>query len=223
MKTLWAKRIIFLFSSFILFTILTTVSATASAAYPMPSKIDTSANYLFFIHNWYVEKYGESGACDYHGIIKSFQDNGFTVISEIRTFHVSPGDYAKKVAKQVRTLLKAGVPPEHITVSGHSKGGYITLHVSTILQNDKINFVVMAGCGIAPLGKVPQSLEGCFLSIYDLSDKVAGSCQSDFAKTSRKVKTKEIVLNTGKGHKLFFQPNKIWLQPIVEWIGLSKK
>ena len=55
------------------------------------------------------------------------------------------------------------------TVSGCSKGGYITLHVSTIWQNDKINFVEMGGCGIAPPGKIPQILEG-FSTHYTKKD-----------------------------------------------------
>jgi len=169
-----------------------------------------------------LARYGVPGSFDYHGIVKSFQDNGFTVISDIRSSDVEPSFYAKKVAKQVTTLLDAGIPPNSISVAGHSKGGYITLHVSTILQNPRINFVVMAGCDISHYGRAPQPIHGRFLSIFDASDAVAGSCQGDFARTLGEIKTKEMVLKTGKGHDLFDLPNKEWFDPVVDWIKQSQ-
>ena len=60
------------------------------ASYKMPSSIDSSAKYLLFLHNYYVEKHGPNGACKYYDILKTFADNGFNVISEIRSGKIVP-------------------------------------------------------------------------------------------------------------------------------------
>ncbi len=164
--------------------------AKATSSYEMPPTVDPSARYFFFLHGMIAEKsgpYGEHpqhGAYDYYGILKAFANRGFTVISEIRPMGTNPSRYAEKVARQVETLLAAGIPPEHITVTGFSKGGVITFFVSARLRNPRVNFVVMAGCGKGPFGhaytrvlrRAVPSLHGRFLSIYDDSDQAADTC-----------------------------------------------
>ena len=56
-----------------------------TTSYEIPSNIDPSARYLFFLHNYYVEQHGPNGACRYYDILKTFADEGFTVISEVRS------------------------------------------------------------------------------------------------------------------------------------------
>ena len=191
------------------------------ASYEMPSTIDRSAQYLFFLHNYYVEKHGPNGACKYHDILKAFSDNGSTVISEVRSGKIVPSEYAKKIVRQVKRLLDAGVPPENITIAGHSKGGVITLCVASQLRSPKIGFIVMAGCEIKPLVQAYpdfSQLKGDFLSIYALSDTIAGSCQKAFSKASIGFSNKEIQLKSDKGHQLFFQPEIIWIEPVMTWV-----
>jgi pimeloyl-ACP methyl ester carboxylesterase len=127
------------------------VSYAKQASYDVPSTIDASAKYLFFLHNYYVEKHGPDGDCKYYALLNAFADSGFTVISEVRSGKIIPCAYAGTIVDQIRTLLDAGVPPENITVAGHSKGGVIALCVSSKLGNPKVHFVVMAGCEIKPL------------------------------------------------------------------------
>jgi len=86
------------------------------------------------------KKNGPDGDCKYNDILKAFADKGFVVISEVRTGKIVPCTYAQKVVKQVRTLLDSGVPPQNITVGGHSKGGVITLCVASELGNPKVSF-----------------------------------------------------------------------------------
>jgi len=95
-------------------------------------------------------------------------------------------------------------PPGNITVTGHSKGGHMTLIIASIVQNNNINFVVMAGCGKKDtqfrrgyekfLGRLAVGLHGRILSIYDKSDNVAGSCKESFEK-AKDVYSKEVELN----------------------------
>lgn len=201
------------------------ISYAKPASYEMPTNIDPSARHLFFLHNYYVEKHGPNGACKYHDILKAFEDNGFTVISEVRSGKIVPSEYAKKIVRQVKRLLDAGVPPEHITIAGHSKGGVITLCVASQLKNPKIGFIVMAGCEIKPLVQAYPDftqLKGDFLSVYASSDSIASSCQQVFSKAIIGISNKEIKLKSDKGHKLFFQPEDIWVEPVMAWLNQKK-
>lgn len=201
------------------------ISYAKTTSYEMPSSIDPSARYLFFLHNYYVEIHGPNGACKYHDILKAFTDNGFTVISEVRSGEIIPSEYAKKIVRQVKRLLDAGVSPERVAIAGHSKGGVITLCVASQLGNPKISYIIMAGCEIKSLAKAYPDfihLKGDFLSIYASSDSIAISCQNVFSKAIIGISKKEITLKSDKGHKLFFQPEDIWIDPVMTWLNQRK-
>ncbi len=196
--------------------------------YDMPSDIDPSARYLFFLHNNYVEKNGPDGACNYYDILETFSNQGFVVISERRSGKIIPCTYSETIVKKVNILLDSGVPPENIIVSGHSKGGVISLCVASQLENPKINFVVMAGCEIAAVKKYKmypdfRKLKGRMLSIYALSDTIAGSCEIPFSVASQGISNMEIKLKSDSGHQLFFAPDDIWVAPVIEWINKNSQ
>ena len=199
-------------------------TSIGQTSYDMPATIDPNARYFLFLHNYYVEKNGPSGDCKYHDIIAAFVERGFVVISEVRTGKIIPCIYAEKVVRKVKTLLDAGVRPENITVGGHSKGGVITLCTASDLGNAKINLVVMAGCGIAGVKKHDMypdfgKLKGRMLSIYASSDSIAGSCEGAFAQAPKGLSSMEIILKSELGHRLFFTPSDVWIDPIVDWIN----
>ena len=198
------------------------VSFAKPASYEMPSNIDPSARYLFFLHNYYVEQHGPNGACRYYDILKTFADEGFTVISEVRSGEIIPSEYAKKIVHQVKRLLDAGVPPERMVIAGHSKGGVITLCAASQLRNPKIGYIIMAGCEIKPLAPAYPDftqIKGEILSIYASSDLIASSCQNIFSKAIIGICYKEIRLKSDKGHKLFFEPKDIWIGLVMDWIN----
>jgi pimeloyl-ACP methyl ester carboxylesterase len=207
---------------------LTAWPSTADAAGPstaMPATVDPSGNYLLYYHNYYVETKGTEGDCKYYDILKTFADNGFSVISEVRPKDTSVVEYAKKAAGDVQKLLDAGVPQERITVAGHSKGGVIVLRMASLLEKPKINYLVMAGCGIKGLEKSYPDvtrLKGNFLSLYASSDKIAGSCRSTFPRDSADFSAREIVLESAAGHQLFFKPVDLWVDPVVAWLKSAR-
>ncbi len=204
---------------------LVPTAGAAEPIYGMPATINPSASYLFFHHNYYVETKGVNGDCKYYDILKSFTDKGYTVISEIRPKDVSVIEYGKKAAADVRKLLDAGVPPEKITVAGHSKGGVIVLQVAAQLENPKVDYAVLAGCGIKSLEKgYPDFgvLKGNFLSLYAASDKIAGSCGPAFTQAREGFSAKEIVLDSPAGHQLFFKPVDAWMEPLLGWLQQGK-
>lgn len=197
----------------------------------LPSDVDSESRYLIYLHGKFVETggqgfsrlYGRTYALD--AILEALAGRGFTVIGEQRGT-TRPGRYADKVARQVRTLLKAGVPPRNITVAGHSKGGQMTLMTAAIVGNPKVNYAVLAGCAGpgTPLSNFYATLrkrrgkvaKGRLLSLYDRIDRDVTSCAASFDGVQGE--THEIVTDTGEGHALFYGPREVWIDPLTEWV-----
>jgi len=204
-------------------------------SYNLPSVINPSARYVFFLHGKIVEKRGPNGRhrCfgiyDYHGIVKSFRNQGFVVISEIRPEGTKLDKYAGKIERQIKTLLAYGLSPEQITVVGFSKGSAIALLVSTKLKDFGINFVLMSGCthnGTHVLDRYKKvidqsahSMHGRFLHIYDVLDQKCDVCRRIIKNVSAEVTFKEMMLKNGLGHGLFYRPRREWIEPVTEWIS----
>ncbi|MDJ0623795.1 MAG: hypothetical protein QNJ17_12575 [Desulfocapsaceae bacterium] len=193
----------------------------------VPGAINTSAKYLFFLHNYYVEKNGPDGDCKYNDLLNTFADEGYVVISEVRQGKIIPCTYAEKITAEVKKLLDVGVPAKNIIVSGHSKGGAIALCVASQLNNENINYVIMAGCEIAGIKKHSMypdfaNLKGHILSVYAGSDTIAGSCSQSFTMAGVRLDAEEMVLTSEKGHRLFFSPDEVWSTPVLGWLNETK-
>jgi pimeloyl-ACP methyl ester carboxylesterase len=198
----------------------------------VPEKIDPARRHLFYLHGAWVEHSGPErrhprhGAYEYPAIVRTLVERDFVVISEARKGEIDTEAYAGKVTAQVRRLLGDGVPPSHITVIGHSKGGSMALIAASELREEKVNFVIMAGCGKRGSGfgrsferfleRRAARLRGRILSIYDASDRVAGSCRAAFEK-GKLSESEELVLDTGLGHGLFWSPRAVWIDEVVKW------
>ena len=207
---------------------------TEKFSYNLPSAINPSARYVFFLHGKFVEKYGPNGRhpCfgiyDYHGIVNSFRNQGFVVISEVRPIGIKLDKYARKIVRQIKTLLTYGTSPKQIAVVGFSKGSAITLLVSAMLKDFGVNFVIMSGCshnGTRVLDKhrklIEQSvqyMQGRFLYIYDVSGQKCDVWRRILKNTSANGTFKEMMLKNGLGHSLFYRPRKEWIEPVTEWI-----
>jgi hypothetical protein len=196
--------------------------------YQFPSSIDPQQQYLFYLHGKIIEDQGipaispEFGEYQYSTILKEFSQHGFVVVSEIRAKHTDAMAYARKIVDQVTNLINAGVPPMNITVVGASKGAWIAIHVSHLLTNEEVNFVILAICNPGALEVFRQNqiaLKGNVLSIYDAVDEYAGSCQELFSYSEGKgISTyDEIVLDIGTGHGILYQPLDEWVLPTVAW------
>ncbi len=189
----------------------------------IPVTIDTDRYYLFFMHGKIVEKKGlpasskRYGDYEYQDMLDIFASHGFNVISEARGSGTDVHDYAYEVAKQVEKLIDMGVPASHITVSGFSKGGRITMVVSSLLSDKNINYVVLAGCRLSNRYNYDLNPSGRVLSIYDSSDDTFGSCSEVFSEGKDNLFTNEIILDTGDGHGVFYTPINEWVMPIMSW------
>ena len=191
----------------------------------VPQQIDTARRYLFYLHGRIIEERGvravspQHGPYEYEQILAALARRGFVVISEARPRGTDSLQYAPKVVAQINALLKAGVPPRHITVVGASKGGVITIAVSTRLKQREVNFVILASCGNTDdYRRFKPDLWGNVLSIYDYKDDSgAGTCQRFFDEATGLGRRKELVVKLGLGHGLLYRALNEWIEPTVEW------
>jgi hypothetical protein len=221
------------FASGLLSLALLTGPARAAGHFAtVPHTPDPAAYYLFYLHGTFLEKHPDgtphprSGTpYDWSGIVKSFVERGFTVISEVRSSGTRSRNYADKIKDQIAKLLAGGVAPQRITVAGHSKGGSIVLHTAAIAQNPELNFINLAGCG--DRGRFARNFRrfvdlagarvtGRLMSIYDRDDRIAGSCAA-IRDAGAKVEFSEKVLTTGEGHHLFYRPARIWMDEVEKF------
>jgi len=182
-------------------------------------------NYLFFLHNRFTEEmplqalHPEYGKAQYLEIISAFKNAGFNVLSEKRPPGTDITFYAKKIIIQIDSLLKLGIPANHITVVGISKGGYIAQVTSTLLANTDVNFVFIGSYRSQDLTTMPDiNFCGNILNIYERSDEFGVSALDRKKSSKLKVKRfREIELNTALKHGFLFRPLKEWIVPVTMW------
>lgn len=196
----------------------------------IPKEIKKSAKYVFYLHGGVVTNLGNNainppvahyGPYEYLNILDTLKKRGFYVISERRFPEIDDSVYAKKIARQIDSLLHKGAKPENITVLGASAGWNIGLQVSALLKNKKLRYIIMGGCWPNDY-KDYQSLDlyGHFLSIIETTDP-HGTCSAIFENRAHITSYKEIKLNTGLEHGFIYKGYKEWVDPVVEWCNVK--
>jgi hypothetical protein len=205
---------------FILFFML-----LSSLSFGQAKTQDTTQAYIFFLHNKFLEEndlnavHPEYGRAEYNEIIKSFKDDNFIVFSELRNKNTDFDGYAKKVVKQIKSLIKKGVKPNKITVIGTSKGGYLAQYVSTYLANPNVNFVFIGCFTESDIQNIPViNYCGNILTIYEKSDIYGVSAIKRKETSKLKINHfKEIELNTGLKHGFLYKALNDWIVPCKKW------
>ena len=208
----------------LLFTFLLTLLFSLTSF----SQTETSKKeqrYIFFLHNAFVEQndlsvaHPEYGKAEYNEILASFRKDNFIVYSEIRSKNTNAAEYAKKVVKQIKGLLKKGIPPNKITVIGTSKGGYIAQYVSTFLANPDVNFVFIGCFRDSDIEEIPDiNFCGNILTIYEKSDAYGVSAIKRKETSKFKINHfKEIELNTNLKHGFLYKASDNWIAPSKKW------
>jgi len=122
--------------------------------YAFPTSIDPSKRYMFYLHGKIIEDQGipatspDFGEYEYAAILEKLSGYDFDVVSKQRSKNTDGMEYARRVTKQITTLLGAGVPAKNITVVGTSKGAGIAIFVSHLLENESVNFVILTWSNI---------------------------------------------------------------------------
>lgn len=204
----------------ILFTALYTFTAFSQEKTP-----NKDQRYIFFLHNKFIEEndlntaHPEYGKAEYNEILASFRKDNFIVFSEKRKKNTNAADYAEKIVKQIKSLLKKGISPNKITVIGTSKGGYIAQFVSTYLANPDVNFVFIGCFRDVDIEEIPNiNFCGNILTIYEKSDIYGVSAVKRKETSKLKVNYfKEIELNTNLKHGFLYKALDEWIVPCKKW------
>jgi hypothetical protein len=181
--------------------------------------------FIFFLHNRFIETHElnelhpEFGRTEYKEIVSKFEKSGFKVISEKRNGNVNARDYAVGIESQIDSLIKTGIESQKITVVGTSKGGYIAQYVSTLANNQNLNFVFIASFRNNDIQNIPEiNYCGNILTIYEKSDHFGVSALERKKTSTCEIKHfREIELNTKMGHGFLFKPLKEWIEPTIKW------
>ncbi len=181
--------------------------------------------YILFLHNKFLEEndlaatHPEYGRTEYKEILDSFRNAGFIVLSEKRASNTDVVKYAIKIVSQIDSLIMSGVKPNHITVIGTSKGGYIAQYVSTFLKKPDLNFVFIGCFQQSDLVNKPEiNFCGNILTIYEKSDSNGTSAIKRKETTKLKISNfKEIELNTNLKHGFLFKVLPEWIEPCKMW------
>jgi hypothetical protein len=184
--------------------------------------------YIYYVHGRIIEMQGKDAISDEYGkyefdsIVKALSGPEHIVIAEVRTENVGYLDYAKKVSKEIDSLVKRGVKPIDITVIGASKGAIIASNISTINLNP-INYVLLAGNNAYQEKINDWKFHGQVLCFYDSTDSIAGG-NYDYWKNKENYTTKfkQIELKTHLGHGFLYKPLRDWIEPTRKWISTQE-
>ena len=188
--------------------------------------LETEKDYIFFIHNKFLEENSDGTfsdkynvTVDYEGILQSFKKDGFIVLSEKRIKNTDTKKYAEKIVSQIDSLIKTGVKPNHITIVGTSKGGYIAQYVSTFAKNPNLNFVFIGSFQESDIENYPEiNFCGNILTIYEKSDFFGVTAIKRKETSKLKINQfKEIELNTGLKHGFLYIASDEWIKPCKMW------
>ncbi|WP_421944210.1 hypothetical protein [Pedobacter sp.] len=208
------------------FSVLLVLIFTASQLNGKTFLPKTEKNYIFFIHNKFLEENPDQTftekynvTVDYKGIVNSFRKDGFVVFSEKRNPKTNEHQYARKIVAQIDSLISKGVQPNHITVVGTSKGGYIAQFVSTFAKNPDLNFVFIGSFQDEDIARIPDiNFCGNVLAIYEKSDIFGVSAIKRKQTSKLKInRFKEIELNTGLKHGFLYIASDKWIKPCKLW------
>ena len=180
-------------------------------------------NVLLFLHNAWFEKnkdggvHKQFGSYDFAGI-KAALATGGQVLAPERGPNADPNAAADDLVKDIAGLIASGKAPGSIKVIGASKGAHIAQLASERLNQSQIRWVLVGGCHNERMdkGNVPR-MTGKVLSVYDRSDKIAGSCRRYPDLFTAADKFQEIAVSTGRDHGFQFSADKAWIGPALSW------
>ncbi|MBL4679131.1 MAG: hypothetical protein JKY88_00220 [Pseudomonadales bacterium] len=185
-----------------------------------PEQLNEESKYIIYLHGRIIEDKGirpthpKFGVYEFEALAISFAKAGYTVIRQVRKANTKPQQYADYVSKQLRRYRSQS--NTELNLVGFSKGGVITLLVSSQMNDTDIRYAILAACWQS-ITKRDMDLSGHILSLHDLSDSVA-SCQPLADKSNKIVDFHVRTFDTGKSHGLFFKPYPTWQKPLFEWL-----
>src|SRR5207248_4178244 len=181
-KRAYSRRMLVLILAALLETTAPLTKIT-SVGRDLPANPSPSERYVFYLHGRIIEEHGlqpndpQFGVYHYEGILRTLEAHGLRVISEARPRGTEPNMYARRVADQVTRLMQRGVPADHITVIGASKGAVIAMLVSTKVTDKGVRYVLLSDCNDDVHKQFDIRMLVADISIIDEGDQFWGCIQ----------------------------------------------
>ena len=173
--------------------------------------------HLIYLHGRIVQEeqsprphHPRFGDYELEKILQTFRQRGFTVTGGIRPKGQSPAESADAVAGQVRRLLAAGVPADHVTVLGASMGGEIALLASSRIDDPNVRYAVLGVC----LARSEHG-RGRFLEVREASDESTADCPPSPS-------ARALLLYTGLSHGFLYRPLPEWVDPVARFASAAR-
>ncbi len=186
--------------------------------------------HLLYLHGRIVQeqqspqaRHREYGVYELERILAAFRERGFAVAGEIRPRETTADQAADQVVAEVRALLAAGVPADHVTVVGASLGARIALLAAARLGEPEIRFCLLGACLSSASREIAdregRPLRGRLLAIREASDELTGGCPPWPAPAAGSAPggVSELVLSTGLRHGFLYRPLPEWVEPVAAW------
>lgn len=173
------------------------------------SPVDGGDAYLIYLPS-------TSPSVDHTSLIDTFGAMGFTVHTMAFAGESQP-EYARRVARHVRSMIANGVAPEAITVLGAGSGSPIAVLASAATGYRQVSYALLGECDQSLKDQHRFRMSGRVLGIRADSDSGSGSCRPLWQDSPKVSKRKDLVVSSPLADTFFDQPRKEWLQPLAEW------
>jgi hypothetical protein len=156
---------------------------------------------------------------DHAAVVDALSAQGFAV----DTYAAESGEdrlaHARRVAREVRTLIAHGTAPDDISVVGAGTGTPVAALASAVVGNAHVNYVLLGRCDPVLKYEYRFRASGRVLGIRDDADGASHSCRSLWNESPRVTDRQDLVLDTGHGAALFHAPREEWMRLLVQWSG----
>ncbi|MCR9085843.1 MAG: hypothetical protein NXH97_03765 [Rhodobacteraceae bacterium] len=210
----------------LVWALLATASQAGELYQDFPDRFTPDHRYIIYVHGRIIETEGidpvseRFGRYEYTQIVDALAQGDAAVIAPVRKGDTDAFAYADHLAAQIERMVAQGVSPEHITLAGFSKGGYIILLTANRLQNPSVRYVVMAGCvaGIVDGSDAnADGLQGAVLSMVEAADDLGFSCAPLFSRNPQLAYVRDVTFQAGTGHGFFYRADPAWIAEVLSW------
>ncbi|GHE91831.1 alpha/beta hydrolase [Thalassotalea profundi] len=213
----------------ILLALISTKALAGEIFDTFPLTVKANEKYVFYSHGYIVEGTNPRpvnprwGTYEFPMIKQALSDKNYNLIAYHRAKNTNPNEFAKRLADDVRLLIKKGVPANNISLVGFSRGGTITIMTSNLLANNQLNFIILAGCSSYIKESIKIVVHGKIYSILETSDDLVGSCQFLIDRSKNVTRFTEQSISTGKEHGAFYTPRPEWVTPVKKWLKTNNE
>lgn len=190
-------------------TLMTLVAMAAPAIDAREQAVPSDARYMVYLPS-------RSATVDHAANIRAFEEIGVSVVT-LAYAGEADRDYARRVTKEVRSLIASGVAPDAITVVGAGSGSPVAALASAMTASRRVNYVLLGNCDARLADDSSFHMSGRVLGVRDAADSASLSCRQLWRGSPKLAQHRDLVVESGLGVALFDAPHPEWMQPVASW------